>query len=117
MQPAFEATHESSLLEVLGNYQKRGFRGDFSVRPGACVRCNSCRAVEPVEQVPLRAMRRMEGASDPSEQVAVAALECPACGEWGTLVVPFGPAGTPDDMSVLGGLLDDREHSSIPPGV
>jgi len=109
--------HEESMTEVVARYEKRGFTGQFSSRPDGMVHCHACGAEEPAEQVPMKALHRFEGASDPSDEAALAALECPNCGGWGTLVLSYGPEGTLEDQEVLGRFLDDRAHSAIESGL
>lgn len=46
-------------------------------------------------------MRRTEGASDPSDMVAVVAVKCPHCGTKATAVLGFGPESDEDDAEVL----------------
>ncbi len=107
---------EDDLQDVLDMYESRGATAQFSARSGAVIHCHDCGADEPAEQAPLVALHRFEGSSDPDDQAALAALECPACGAWGTIVLSYGPGSSPDDASVLGALLDDRDQSGIMPG-
>jgi hypothetical protein len=44
---------------------------------------------------------RLEGASDPDDMVAVAALRCPSCKTRGTLVLSYGPETSAVDADVL----------------
>lgn len=104
---------ELSIVEVLANDERRGFVGQFSCRPDGVVRCHACKSDEPAVQAPVLAMHRLEGASDPSDQAIVAALECPACGALGTVVLSYGPEASAEDSAVLQQLLDDRD----PPGI
>ena len=67
--------------------------------------------------VPMEALHRLEGASDPEDEAVVAALECPACGAWGTIVLSYGPQSSAEDAAVLANLIDDRRHSVIEPGL
>lgn len=105
------------MTEVLARYEEKGFTGQFSSRAGGLVHCHACGAEEPAEQVPLEALHRIEGESDPEDELLVAALECPNCGGQGTLVAGFGPAGSPEDAEVVRNLMDDRDSSAIAPGL
>jgi hypothetical protein len=58
------------------------------------------------------ALHRLEGASDPGDEIAVAAVECPACEERGTLALAFGSSAPIEDKLVLS-LLDDRREESV----
>ena len=114
---ALEPGCEDGLQDVMEMYERRGATAQFSARSGGVVHCHDCGADEPAEQTPLVALHRFEGSSDPDDEAALAALECPSCGAWGTMVLSYGPGASPDDASVLGALLDDRDQSGIAPGV
>lgn len=115
-QPLPSVDGEETVSEVLKFYEKKGYEGSFSVRPDGMVRCHTCREEEPSDQAPLRALHRFEGTSDPDDEAVVAALECPACGVWGTLTLAYGPEASADDMRVLQHLMDDRDQSNIASG-
>ena|SRR5688572_13231555 len=100
-----------SLSDVVRNYESHGFPSQFGTRPGGNVRCVSCHRDNPARWVKLLALHRLEGDSDPQEEAAVAALECPACEERGTLALSFGPEASIEDRLVLS-LLDDRRYES-----
>lgn len=101
-----------SLVEVVDRYEHHGFPSQFGARPGGNVHCMSCRRDHPAAWVPLLALHRLEGDSDPEEEIAVAAVECPACEERGTLSLSFGPSASVEDKLVLS-LLDDRRDESV----
>ena len=100
-----------SLGDVVRNYERHGFPSHFAPRPGGNVRCMSCNRDHPASWVRLLALHRLEGESDPNAEAAVAAVECPACEERGTLSLSFGPGGLVEDQLVLS-LLDDRRGQS-----
>ena len=102
-----------TLAEAMQRYEGLGFRGQFAVRGGGRLHCLSCGRELAARQMHLQAMHRLEGASDPDEEAAVAALECGSCGTKGTVVLSFGPAGSLDDRQVLAA-LDDRRNSEGP---
>jgi hypothetical protein len=99
-----EAVTLSSLLDDLGAL---GFTGQFDVHGGG-VRCLRCRVTTATPAVAVEDLRRLEGASDPADMLAVVALRCPHCGTRGTLVLNYGPEATPEDAEVLG-LLPARD--------
>jgi hypothetical protein len=101
-----------SLAEVLRRYEAHGFAGQFAARPGGNVRCHTCHRESPARWVKLLALHRLEGDSDPEDEIAVAAVECPSCGAHGTLALSFGPAAPIEDKLVLGLLDDQRTPSS-----
>jgi hypothetical protein len=92
-----------TLLSVLDAFARLGFTGQFDTPAGA-IRCLQCRQETPAADVDLEELRRLEGASDPADMLAVAALRCPHCGAQGTLVLNYGPEATPEDAEVLGAL-------------
>ena len=47
--------------------------------------------------MPVLELRRLEGASDPDDMLAVVAVECANCGLRGSLVLNYGPTATEDD--------------------
>ncbi|MEA3190787.1 MAG: hypothetical protein QOD77_1369 [Thermoplasmata archaeon] len=108
------------MSSVLARYESRGFRGQFSARPGAQVRCLGCMRDLLPSAVGVQAIHRLEGSSDPDDMAAVAALECPACHQKGTIVLTYGPSGSPNDGSILKDLHDERGRagsSGLAPGV
>ncbi|HJR24210.1 MAG TPA: hypothetical protein VJ804_01970 [Acidimicrobiales bacterium] len=108
---------DRTLTEVLAGLSEEGFTEDVLVREDGqlcCARCGHCVAAEDMQ---LRALRRLEGASDPSDMAAVLGLECPACGMRGTAIVRFGPEAGPGEEIVLQHLDDQRlRHDGRSPG-
>jgi hypothetical protein len=86
-----------TLIDLLDRFAAAGFTGQFDAREGG-VRCLTCRVTTAVR---VDALRRLEGASDPSDMLVVVALRCPHCGTRGTLVLSYGPDATPEDEAVL----------------
>jgi hypothetical protein len=65
------------------------------------VECESCHRVTDAAELPVLELRRLEGASDPDDMLAVVAIECPNCHLRGSLVLNYGPTATEEDSSVL----------------
>ncbi len=107
---------EESVLEVLKRYEAKGFEGQFSARAGGMVHCHSCNADEPAAQTSVEAMHRFEGSTDPNDESVLVALECLACGAWGTATLSYGPESAAEDASVLQELNDARDVSPISTG-
>src|SRR4051812_38006050 len=85
------ARDATTLAEVLDGFESEGFVGQFVARPGAMVECTTCHTSSPVSEIAGdHRLRRLEGASDPADMLAVAALTCPSCGTKGTLVLNYG---------------------------
>lgn len=104
----------TTLLTVIGHYEAAGYLGQFEAEDGAMVRRNTCRVSSDAETVGMHSVRRLEGASDPDDMVAVVALHCPRCGTRGLLVLGFGPTAEGADADVLAGLRDHRRDSTVP---
>ena len=105
---------EATLIAILEGYAQGGFDSSLGVTDDSEVECHTCDAVSPASSVSMSSLRRMEGASDPDDMVAVVALTCPACGARGTTVLGFGPMATLQDSEVLTALRDDRHDTTAP---
>ncbi|MGZ4676430.1 MAG: hypothetical protein ACXVJ7_00100 [Acidimicrobiia bacterium] len=92
-----------TLLDVLDALRARGFGAQFGEADGT-VRCFTCRTDSSPASVAVDEVRRLEGASDPADMLAVVALRCPHCGAAGALTLNYGPVGTPGEAAVLEGL-------------
>lgn len=108
-----------TLLDVLAEFADAGWTDSFSVEPPDRVRCGPCRiAVDPT-QLEVHALRRLEGASDPADMLAVAAVTCVGCDAHGVLVLGYGPEASQEDAAVLFALEDRRAARDVvvPPRV
>ena len=104
----------STLMEVVAAYARHGFDGDFRTTADARLECGACRAVLDPADVPMSSLRRLEGASDPDDMLAVVALSCPQCGSKGTATLGYGPASSAEDGDVLRALADRRGDGGLP---
>jgi len=95
------ASDARSLSEILAMYEADGFTAQLGTRPGGRIICFSCHHEAPAEEFELVSLSRLEGASDPDDMLAVAALRCPSCQCQGTLVLSYGPEASEDDVNVL----------------
>lgn len=84
---------------------------------GAIVRCGRCASALDPRTVEMHSIRRLEGASDPADMVAVVATTCPVCGSDGTLVVSYGPMASAVDAEVLLAMRDRRSDDVLPPSI
>ncbi len=98
------ARGSETLLDVLARFTRHGWSSQFASRAGATVECESCRHTMAATDVPVLELRRLEGASDPDDMLAVVAVECANCGLRGSLVLNYGPTSTEEDAAVLLGL-------------
>jgi hypothetical protein len=108
-----------TLLDVLAEFADAGWTHSFSVEPPDRVRCGPCRIVVEPAQLEVHALRRLEGASDPADMLAVAAVTCAGCDAHGVLVLGYGPDSSPEDAAVLSALDDQRATRDVvvPPRV
>ena len=98
MQPG---SGNTSLVEVIRDFEADGFTGQFAAVEGGQVRCFACRESSAAADMAIDGWRRTEGASDPADMAAVAGLTCPRCGVKGTMALKYGPESTPEESEVL----------------
>ena len=91
----------TTLLEILDELAAKGYGGSIWVTENGKLRCEGCRAEFEPGEVYVRELRRLEGASDPDDMLAVVAVECPVCAMKGTVVLHFGPEATAEEMEAL----------------
>ena len=102
-----------TLLDVLGALAGEGYSGAFAARAVDGTRrgrigCSACHHVFAADAAVVDDLRRLEGASDPDDMLAVVALTCPNCATRGTLVLNYGPTATVEDSAALEGLERPR---------
>ena len=114
--PAVGPSDGTTLTHLLDSYRASGFSGDFWAEPDASVRCGSCSSVMAASRLAMQSIRRLEGASDPSDMVTVVATSCPVCGADGTLVLSYGPMASEVDSAVSAAIQDLRHSNDrVPP--
>ncbi len=106
---------EVTLTAVLHMYADGGFAGLFGVTADGLVDCSTCSTESRPSAVEMHSIRRLEGASDPDDTLAVAAITCPVCGTRGTLTLQYGPMADLNDSDVLLALQDNRAGDVAPP--
>ncbi|MGH8972723.1 MAG: hypothetical protein ACRD0C_05905 [Acidimicrobiia bacterium] len=99
-------TGATTLTVVIDELESRGYGAQFGAREGGEILCFTCRDTFPAGEARIDALERLEGASDPDDMAAVAAMGCPRCGARGTIVLKYGPESTPEDAEVLLALGD-----------
>jgi hypothetical protein len=107
------ATDATPMSEALKRFEAEGFNGQLAAQEGGDVICYACRAVTHASQIELAALIRTEGASDPDDMTAVAAVTCSHCGTKGTLVLQFGAIAPVEHDDVLRALEDRRTDSGV----
>ncbi len=95
-----------TLRGVLADFEREGFTGQLGARPGGVIRCFHCQHEFAPGDADTPTLRRLEGASDPADMLAVLALTCPRCHTKGTLVLAYGPEAAIEDSEVLAALPD-----------
>src|SRR4051812_27537247 len=111
------ATDGTQIAEVLATYESEGYTGQFAAADGAQVICYTCHQRSAASEIELRALVRTEGASDPDDMTAVAAVTCPHCGAKGTLLLHFGAMAPVEHDDVLRALEDLRKDGGgVDPG-
>jgi hypothetical protein len=105
----------TTLTDVVARYVEAGFGATFEpVGADGSLRCLSCGTVASAAAYTMHSMRRLEGASDPADMIAVVAATCCNCGAAGTLVLAYGPAGAAADSEILIALEDARSDTTLP---
>lgn len=99
-----------TILEVLREYEQRGYTGQFAAREGGDIKCFSCGARMAPQEVEMESLRRVEGVSDPADMALIGALACPRCGVRGTATFKYGPDAPPGDGDAMRLLEDVRKR-------
>lgn len=103
---------DETILGVLGELESLGFTGQFMPREGGQVECVTCHQLSPADETVFRQLRRLEGASDPDDMLAVVGLACLHCSAQGTAVLGYGPEAEAVDTEVLERLEDARRRQT-----
>lgn len=118
-EPHEGVTHDPSdnttLSEVLAGYVDSGFAADFSPMERSIIACNSCASTIAANRFTIHSLRRLEGASDPDDMMAVIATACPSCGAQGVLVLGYGPMAAAEDADILTSMQDGRSQEPLLP--
>jgi hypothetical protein len=105
----------TTLVEVLKDFEDAGWTTAFEVLEDGSVRCGTCQVVTAPSSLEIHSLRRLEGASDPDDMLAVLAVRCPSCGGRGVIVVNFGPEMTEGQVRLMHEAEDRRFHDGAPP--
>lgn len=98
----------TTLVAVLHHFMTEGWNQNMTVTDDGDVRCPSCRTESAPGDVSMGEIRRMEGASDPADMLAVVGLMCPRCDAKGAAVVHYGPQSTVGEVVFLRAIEDER---------
>jgi hypothetical protein len=94
----------TTLQEVLRRFAAEGWDTDlWLVETGgaARLRCGRCGADSDPSELTVDVVRRMEGASDPADMLAVLGARCPRCQARGSMVVRYGPEADEAEAALL----------------
>jgi len=105
---------DTPLSNVTTSLDQTHGDGQFGVVEQAQLRCFTCRETFPATEISADRLTRLEGASDPSDMVAVIPVTCPHCGTSGSLVLNYGAEASADEADVL--LAMDRRPDVGTPG-
>ena len=110
---SYEQGEAQTLRGVIEEFERAGYIGQFGARTGGVVRCFTCQYDFGPADAEVETLRRLEGASDPDDMLAVLPLACPQCATRGTLVLAYGPEASIEDSEVLAA-LPDPDHPPDP---
>jgi hypothetical protein len=108
-RPPPGARDAQTITEVLDQYERDGYRGQFRVLDQGRLQCLTCRQEYAASEAAVERLQRLEGPTDPADMVAVAGLTCPRCQTRGTVVLSYGPEASLEDSEVLVALDDERQ--------
>ena len=91
----------TSLASALRSLEDEGYQGQFVVERDGPIRCTHCGTKSPPDDLPMLAHRRIEGASDPADEILIAGVQCPSCGTRGTLLLPYGARALRQEAKAL----------------
>ena len=110
---ASNPSDHTTLTAVLAGYAGGGFDASFSSRDASMIECLTCGTTLPAGQFTIASLRRLEGASDPDDMIAVVAITCPTCKSQGVLVLGYGPMASAQDSDILVALRDGRGEDTL----
>jgi endogenous inhibitor of DNA gyrase (YacG/DUF329 family) len=91
----------TTLLAVLTGFDEDGWTENMSATDDGEVRCPQCGKVSSTDDVTFDRLRRLEGASDPDDMMAVIGVTCPNCEAKGVIVAHYGPNASEADAFLL----------------
>ncbi len=90
-----------NLTGILADLAAKGYDDEIYAVAGGQVRWRACGHVMAAADLEIGELRRLEGASDPADTLAVYAVRCPACAQGGALVLHYGPMASEEEADVL----------------
>lgn len=102
----------TTLVDVLRGYEEDGWTTTFELLDDGSLRCGTCGKTIPSDAVKVHSLRRLEGASDPDDMLAVIAVTCPHCGSGGVITLNYGPEMTEGQVALLHHAQDHRHDGN-----
>ena len=93
-----------SLTDVLERFADHGYADEVRAVAGGSLRWRACGHTVDASSVRVEEECRLEGASDPSDMMLVAAARCPVCGVGGAAVLRYGADAGEEDADVVAAL-------------
>jgi len=108
------AQDAQTIAEAIRALEADVYTAQFRAVEGGKVECFTCHETSPASALAVEKLARLEGPTDPSDMVALAAVTCPRCEARGTLLLGYGPDSTLEDAEALQALGDVRQGSGVP---
>jgi hypothetical protein len=107
-----EEPSDVTLTSVLDAYRADGYDVEYAVENEVLVD-PAGREIDPADVV-VESMRRLEGASDPADNLVVAAITTRDGKERGTVILRFGPEASEAEAFLLQASDDRRGLADVP---
>jgi hypothetical protein len=107
-----EEPSDVTLTSVIDAYRADGYDIDYAVENDVLID-GAGQAIDPVDVVVV-SMRRLEGASDPADELVVAAITIRDGSGCGTVVLRFGPEASAAEAFLLRAADDRRGLADVP---
>jgi hypothetical protein len=104
----------TTLVDVLRGYEEDGWTTTFGLLDDGSLRCGACEKSISADAVDVHSLRRLEGASDPADMLAVVAVKCPHCASGGVITLNYGPEMTEGQVALLHHAQDKRFAEGAP---
>ena len=110
------AQDAETLTEVLRDIEGAGYTESVRVGSNGVVTCLACKLSAAAESFGVDILRRLEGVSDPDDELVAVGTRCPNCGAHAAVVLGYGPNASMDDTFVLQSLQLSHTSRTSPRG-
>ena len=107
-----EEPSDVTLTSVLDAYRADGYEVEYALENDVLVDAAG-REIDPADVI-VESMRRLEGASDPADNLVVAAITTRDGKERGTVILRFGPEASEAEAFLLQASDDRRGLADVP---